>query len=134
MTPRKFVDGDENEEVLDSVPERSTATDKELVKNLGKDNPSLVDNYWLNEIKSQEDTARQIMAICIVLLGASFTLLMSNSSQIFLSLANSSETLIYFFYKPIVSPEYLKVIYMFCFVTLIIGITCFFLIWVVTLE
>lgn len=41
-----------------------------------------LDNYWLNEIKSQEDTARQIITICTLLLGASITLITGNTDRI----------------------------------------------------
>jgi hypothetical protein len=41
-------------------------------------------SYWLNEIKSQEDTARQLITACIVLLGASITLFTSRPEAVFL--------------------------------------------------
>lgn len=45
-------------------------------------NQAEFNNYWLNEIKSYEDTARQIIAVCTLLLGASITLIMSNKNII----------------------------------------------------
>jgi hypothetical protein len=45
------------------------------------------DNYWLNQIKSQEDTARQIISISILLLGISITSY-SNNTKAFLLLMN----------------------------------------------
>jgi hypothetical protein len=43
-------------------------------------NQTNLSNYWINEIKSQEDTARQIIAVCILLFGASISLVSSNSA------------------------------------------------------
>ncbi len=41
-----------------------------------------LEEYWLNEIESQEDTARQIMSISILLLGVSITLITNNIDNI----------------------------------------------------
>lgn len=39
-------------------------------------------NYWLNEIKSQEDTARQIMTLCMLAIGISITLVTGNINNV----------------------------------------------------
>jgi calcineurin-like phosphoesterase family protein len=61
--------------------EVQTATSNE-VTGTGDSSQAILDNYWLNEIKSQEDTARQIIAICTLLLGASITLITGNRDRI----------------------------------------------------
>lgn len=53
---------------------------------LGKMN--LKNEYWLAEIKSQEDSARQIISISIILLGLSVTLFGSFSSQLHLEISS----------------------------------------------
>lgn len=46
------------------------------------DDEILYKDYWLAEIKSQEDSARQIISISIILLGLSITLFSSYCSQL----------------------------------------------------
>lgn len=41
-----------------------------------------IEKYWLNESESQQDTARQIMSISILLLGVSITLITNNIDNI----------------------------------------------------
>jgi len=63
-----------------------TEINKELLDNneniMGSNSSFAAENYWLNEIKSQEDTARQIVSISALLLGLSITMLSSNIDKI----------------------------------------------------
>lgn len=45
-------------------------------------NQATLNNYWLNEIKSQDDTARQIMTGCAFVISISITLITANISNI----------------------------------------------------
>lgn len=123
----KFFDRDEDEKVLDSATIQSVGTNSES-SSVQVDDSALLNNYWLNEIKSQEDTARQIMTICIFLLGASITLITGNTDKISLSLANSSAVMTSAHNES--DPIY-TVVYFFGFV---IGMTNFFIVWMVALN
>jgi hypothetical protein len=55
------------------------------IEDIGEIGNIASDNYWLNQIKSQEDTARQIISISILILGISITSY-SNNAKAFLLL------------------------------------------------
>jgi hypothetical protein len=71
-----------DEEVLNSMSELSIDPNDESIEGLNESDSISSGNYWLNEIKSQEDTGRQIISISVLLLGLSITVLTSNTDRI----------------------------------------------------
>ncbi len=137
MSPYEFVDLNNDEEIQDSTREQSIiANDKP--NNSQKNDTTSLDNYWLNEIKSQEDTARQITTVCILLLVASFTFVTNNVDRILLSLNNTRPyvpgTSSYEAASHIIPSNYLIYFENFGFFQTIIGVGCFFFIWVFALS
>lgn len=102
-----------------------------------KQDNAVLCNYWLNEIKSQEDTARQIMTICIILLGASITLITSNSNGI-TSTINNVTNITFQGYLPIIPekylPEYVSIFKSFLSFSMSISILSFLLVWILALN
>lgn len=137
MVPCMFVDLDSDEELLESTREQSVAIN-DNPQNLQRNDTILLGNYWLNEIKSQEDTARQITTICILLLVASFTIITNNGDRIFLMLNDTrpyvAGTHSYEVASDILSNNYLFYLDKIGFLATIICIVFFFLIWVLALN
>lgn len=131
MSPCKFMDQEDKVQKEPAMPDRNGQS-----INPKQDNAELC-NYWLNEIKSQEDTARQIMTICIILLGASITLITSNSNGIILTI-NNAANMTFQAYLPIIPEKYLPE-YVSMFKNLIsffmsISILSFLLVWILALN
>jgi len=137
MVPCKFVDLDSDE---DNTGEHKG---QPIVANnkpqfLQKNDTILLDNYWLNEIKSQEDTARQITTICILLLVASFTIITNNSENIFVYLNDTRPyvpgTSSYGLVSNIIPENYISLAESISFLIQIVSISGFFLIWLLALN
>jgi hypothetical protein len=137
MAPCKFVDLNNDEEIQDRTREHSIVANDKPQNSQKNDNTSL-DNYWLNEIKSQEDTARQITTACILLIVASFTIVTNNADRILLFLNDTrpyvSGTSSYEAASHIIPGNYLISYETFAFFQTIIGIGGFFFIWVFALS
>jgi hypothetical protein len=137
MVPCKFLDLNTDEEIQDNTKKLSVAANDKPKKLLKHNTPSL-DNYWLNEIKSQEDTARQIVTICILLLVASFTIIINNADRIFIFLNNTRPyvpgTASYDVASNIIPGIHLINIEAISFFSQIISIAGFFLIWILALK
>ena len=136
MVPCKFVDLDNDEETQDSTREQSVvANDKP--QNSQKNDTMSLDNYWLNEIKSQEDTARLITTVCVLLIVASFTIVTNNADRILLLLNDTRPyvpgTYSYEAASHIIPGNYLIFYETFMFFLTIVGIGGFFFIWVFAL-
>ncbi len=127
MDPDQETEAQQNK-VANDDPSRTTY--------LGPDHVTL-SNYWLNEIKSQEDTARQIMTICILLLGASITLITGNSKSIIYAIGNSTN-LTFQVYLPIVPEKYLplydSLFHPFLYFSLLSSVLSFFIVWILALN
>lgn len=136
MSPYEFVDLNNDEEIQDSTREQSIIANGKPNNSQKTDTTSL-DNYWLNEIKSQEDTARLITTVCILLLVASFTIVTNNVDRILLLLNNTRPyvpgTYSYEAASHIIPSNYLIFFEKFGFFLTIIGIGGFFFIWVFAL-
>jgi hypothetical protein len=65
-----------------TIPLDVAATDKSSPTTNSDTDCLTCNNYWLNEIKSQEDTARQIMTLCVLATGISITLVTGNINNI----------------------------------------------------
>lgn len=98
-------------------------------------NQMALKDYWLNEIKSQEDTARQIITICALLIGVSITLITSNFTGIAfmindtLQKSNQSND---FLYDTFGVPTHYS--FLWGLFSIFAMITCWFLIWIDALN
>jgi hypothetical protein len=87
VAPCEFLDLDEETEVQESVAgdiddaiEQHVSSKKEPDKQIDK---TLFNNFWLNEIKAQEDSAKQLMSINALLLGVYVTVVINNLDKPF---------------------------------------------------
>jgi hypothetical protein len=84
-------------------------------------NPTEFDEYWLNEIKSQEDTARLLITISMVILGTSATIIMHNLEDIKILFNNANNITI-----TIISTEMSASAFQYLFIILFIIFFSFF--------
>jgi hypothetical protein len=79
LAPCVFVDVDEENEMQGNAIESTSGANECDNKQIYNSN---YENYWLNEIKSQEDTARQIMSISVLLLVGFIAAIANNNDKL----------------------------------------------------